>query len=80
MKVMFFAAVVSRPSYNGAAGDCTFDGKICKWPFVESVAEQRGSIHHPAGTIETRKLMSVLTEETYKQFLIGKVVPAIKRK
>jgi hypothetical protein len=76
LKVMFLAAI-SRPRYN-ADGDCTFDGKLGIWPFVESVVAQRGSIHRPAGTIE-RKPVSV-TMEKYKEFLIEKVVPAIKRK
>jgi hypothetical protein len=40
---------------------------------------QRGFIHQPVGTIK-RKPTSI-TAETYKQFLIGKFVPAtMKRK
>jgi hypothetical protein len=35
LKVMFLAAV-ARPRYN-AEGECSFDGKIGIWPFVERV-------------------------------------------
>ena len=52
LKVMFLAAL-ARPRFN-EAGECTFDGKIGIWPFVERVAARRGSIRRPAGTIETK--------------------------
>ena len=76
LKVMFLAAI-ARPRYDGA-GNCTFDGKIGMWPFVESVVAQRGSVHCPSGTIKT-KPVSVMAE-TKKQFLTGKVIPVIKGK
>jgi hypothetical protein len=76
LKVMFLAAV-ARPRYDGA-GNCTFDGKIGMWPFVESVMAQRDSVQSRASTIEI-KPVSVMAA-TYEQFLIGKVLPAIKRK
>jgi hypothetical protein len=76
LKVMFFAAI-ARPRYN-AAGECTFDGKIGMWPFVEQVAARRASVHHPAGTIETKPVN--VTTRIYRQFMIEKVLPAIKPK
>jgi hypothetical protein len=39
LKVMFLAAI-ARPCYNDT-GDCTFDGKIGIWPFVERVPAPR---------------------------------------
>jgi hypothetical protein len=39
LKVMFLATV-GRPRYN-KTGECTFDGKVGLWPFVERVAAQR---------------------------------------
>jgi hypothetical protein len=76
LKVMFLAAI-ARPRYDGA-GNCTFDGKIGMWPFVERAVAQRGSVHCPTGTIETK--LVIVMAETYKEFLIDNVIPAIKRK
>jgi hypothetical protein len=61
-----------------ADGVCIFDGKIGMWPFVKDVAAQRGSINRPAGTIE-RKCV-VVTKEVYRDYMINKVIPAIKEK
>ena len=41
LKVMFLSAV-ARPRYNNS-GDCTFDGKIGMWPFIERKPAQRTS-------------------------------------
>jgi hypothetical protein len=76
LKVLFLA-VIARPRYN-SAGECTFDGKIGMWPFVEQVAARRASIHRPAGTIETKPVN--VTTRIYRQFMIEKVLPAIKLK
>ena len=54
LKVMFLA-VVARPRFN-AQGECTFDGKIGFFPFVEKVAAQRASRNCPCGHIETKLL------------------------
>jgi hypothetical protein len=74
LTVMFLAAV-ARPRHN-AEGECTFDGKIGIWPFVERVRAQRGSVNHPAGTWETKPVS--ITAERYQEFLIKKASPAIK--
>ena len=76
LKVMFLAAV-ARPRYN-ETGECTFDGKIGIWPFVERVAARRASIRRPAGTIETKPVN--VTSQKYREFMIEKVLPAIKLK
>ena len=41
-KVMSLCAV-ARPRLD-ALGNCTFDGKIGMWPFVNQVAAQRASV------------------------------------
>jgi hypothetical protein len=76
LKVMFFAAI-GRPRYNNT-GECTFDGKVGLWIFVERVAAQRTSVRRPAGMMET-KPVSVMTQ-VYREMLIKKVLPAIKLK
>jgi hypothetical protein len=76
IKVMFLAAI-ARPRYD-AAGECTFDGKIGMWPFVEYVPAQRNSVNRPAGTIETKSI--TVTKRVYRQYMIEKVLPAIKLK
>jgi hypothetical protein len=73
-----FLAAIAIPWYNATGGECTFDGKIGMWPFVERVAARRASVHHPAGTIETKPVN--VTTIIYRQFRIDKVLPAIKLK
>jgi hypothetical protein len=74
LKVMFLMAV-ARPRFN-AKGECTFDGKISIWPFVDRVMTQRGSVNRLAGTCETKPVS--VTVEQYREYLIQKVLPAIK--
>jgi hypothetical protein len=76
IKVMFLAAI-AKPRYN-ADGECTFDGKIGMWPFIERVAAQRNSSNRPAGTIETKCV--TVTKQVYREYMIEKVIPAIKEK
>jgi hypothetical protein len=76
LKVMFLGAV-ARPMYNND-GDCIFDGKIGMFPFIERVAAQRSSALRPRGTIITKPLS--VNKERYRDFLVNKVVPAIKAK
>jgi hypothetical protein len=52
LKIMFLC-VVSRPRF-GADGNCTFDGKIGVWPFVEFVQAWCSSKNRPRGTWETK--------------------------
>jgi hypothetical protein len=74
LKVMFLAAV-ARPRFS-AEGECTFNGKIGIWPFVERVRAQRGSVNCLAGTWETKSVS--VTTERYREFLLQKVLPRIK--
>ena len=76
LKVMFLCAV-ARPRYN-AQGECTFDGKIGMWPFVESSIAQRASVNRPAGTLEWKPVS--VDKDRYRTFMIEKVLPAIKNK
>jgi hypothetical protein len=56
IKVMFLAAVAC-PCYD-PEGECTFDGKIGMFPFVERVVAKRTSKNCKKGTIE-RKVLPV---------------------
>jgi hypothetical protein len=76
LKVMFLGAV-ARPRYDNN-GICTFDGKIGLFPFIERVAAQRTSDNRPRGTIITRPVP--VNRVRYRDFLINKVLPAIKTK
>lgn len=76
LKVMFLSAV-ARPRFN-AQGECTFDGKIGMFPFVERVAAQRASRNRARGHVET-KLLPV-NKNRYREFMIQKVIPAIREK
>jgi hypothetical protein len=76
LKVMFLGAV-ARPRYNND-GVCTFDGKIGMFPFIERVAAQRASRNRARGTIITRTVP--VNKDRYREFLVNKVVPAIKAK
>jgi hypothetical protein len=76
VKVMFLAAV-ARPRYD-ENGQCTFDGKIGMWPFVERVAARRRSVNRERGAIVTTPISC--TRRIYRQMLIEDVIPAIKAK
>ena len=76
LKVMFFAAV-ARPRFD-ADGKCIFDGKIGMWPFVERVEAKRTSKNREKGTIKTKVVP--VNKNRYREFMIEKVVPAIKAK
>ncbi len=77
IKVMFLCAI-ARPRFN-AAGDCIFDGKIGMWPFVEQTVAQRRSVNHSRGDPVTNKVVNC-NRDTYRKFLIKKVIPAIRMK
>ncbi len=76
LKVMFLCAV-ARPRYE-RNGECTFDGKLGMFPFVERVPAQRASVNRPRGTIITRTVPVI--KDRYRQFMIEKVLPAIRDK
>lgn len=75
-KVMFLTAV-ARPRYDYKTRK-VWDGKVGIWPFTHQVAAQRSSRNRPAGTMETKSLN--IDKETFKDYIVGKVIPAIKAK
>jgi hypothetical protein len=72
-----FLCALARPRFDDN-GNCTFDGKIGMWPFVEEVEAQRRSENRPRGTI----IMRVVScdKNRYREYLIQKVLPAIRMK
>ena len=76
IKVMFLCAI-ARPRFDGA-GNCTFDGKIGMWPFVEQTVARRTSKNRNRGDPVTK--LVTCDRNTYRKFVIEKVIPAIKLK
>jgi len=72
-----FLAATARPRYDDQ-GNCTFDGKIGIWPFVERKQAQRTSHRRVAGTWETKPVS--VDKKIYTKFVLEKVIPAIKEK
>lgn len=75
-KVMFLAAV-ARPRFDHSRNKF-FDGKVGMWPFVVREPAQRRSKNRDAGTLVTKPIN--VTKEVYSDFLINKVLPAIREK
>jgi hypothetical protein len=75
IKIMFLCAV-ARPRFD-EAGNCTFDGKIGMWPFVDRIPAARTSINRERGTLETKCIN--VTATTYYNYFTTKLVPAIKQ-
>ena len=75
-KVMLLT-VVGRPRRN-AQGIVMFSGKIGVWAFVKEVPAARRSKKRERGTLETKSV--IVNREVMRQFLIEKVIPAIKSK
>ena len=76
-KVMFLAAV-ARPRWDTRRNQ-RFDGKLEIWPFITIEEARRNSQNRPAGTPVTKAITSVTNVE-YRQFIIEKLLPAIKEK
>jgi len=76
-KVMFMAAV-ARLSYDYHRKQF-FDGKIGIWPFVYQEPAKRNSKNRAKGTIVTKPIESVNSNE-YKKMMKEKVFPAIREK
>jgi hypothetical protein len=75
-KVMFLCAV-ARPRFN-REGNCTFDGKIGIYPFVETVQAKSNSENRPRGFWKWKPVN--VDYEVYLDFVLNKVVPDIKDK
>jgi hypothetical protein len=67
---MFFTAV-ARPRFD-SDGNCIFSGKIGTWAFVTVEPAKRSSVNRPTGTM--------VTKEVSRDYLVNKVLPAIKEK
>ena len=76
-KVMFLAAV-ARPRWDTNKNK-RFDGKLGIWPFIKTEISKRKSRNRPAGVPETKAIEKVTNVE-YREFLIEKLLPAIKNK
>ena len=62
---------MARPRAN-------WDGKIGCWEIVETARAQRNSANRPAGTTIIRPV--TVAREVYRDFLVNKVIPAVKDK
>ena len=76
-KVMFLAAV-ARPRWDSSRNQY-FDGKLGIFPFVVEEKAKRKSKNRPAGTIETKAIVSV-TKTEYRDALINQLLPQIQSK
>jgi hypothetical protein len=70
--------VLARPRFD-SNGNCTFDGKIGCFPFVTYEPAKRSSVNRPVGTIEIKPINSI-TKDTIRQFILEKVLLAIREK
>ncbi|KAK9664743.1 hypothetical protein RND81_14G064800 [Saponaria officinalis] len=77
VKVMFIAAV-SRPTY-AENGELLFDEKIGIFPFTYEEPAKRNSKNRVAGTMVTKPIESV-NKVVIKDYVINKIIPAIKTK
>ncbi|KAG8069617.1 hypothetical protein GUJ93_ZPchr0006g43129 [Zizania palustris] len=68
----------TRPRKN-QEGVWTFDGKIGMFPFIFKEPALRSSRNRERGTMVTKAMTSV-TKEVSRNFLVNKVLPAIKEK
>lgn len=75
-KVMFLCAQ-ARPRFDPHRNSM-WDGKLGIWPIGCYSPAQRSSTHRPAGTMVWTN--ESVTKETYRRYLLEKVVPAIIEK
>ncbi|KAM0855094.1 hypothetical protein ACQ4PT_050030 [Festuca glaucescens] len=76
-KIMFLSAM-TRPRYD-RDGNCTFDGKIGVWPYVEWVQAQKRSKNRLRGAFELKPMEKVGKSDS-REYLVKYVLPAIKNK
>jgi hypothetical protein len=72
-----FLCAVARPRWDYHKQQY-FDGKLGIFPFVEKVPAKRSSKNRPKGTLVTTPVS--VTGSTYQEWMIEKVLPAIKSK
>ena len=73
-----FLCAVARPRFD-TARNCTFDGKIGVWAFVEKKAALKKSKNRKRGALELKPI-PVVNKEVSRTFLITRVIPAIEAK
>ncbi len=73
-----FLCASARPRFD-ENGACIFDGKIGCFPLVTFERAKRSSINRPAGTMEVKPITSI-TRDVIREFMIEKVLPAIRAK
>lgn len=73
-----FLVAFARPKFDNEDKE-TFSGKIDVFPLVTKVPAKMSSINRAYGTLET-KLISSITKEVSRMFLINKILPTIKEK
>ncbi|KAM0925532.1 hypothetical protein ACQ4PT_004175 [Festuca glaucescens] len=76
-KIMF-VSVIARPRYD-AEGNCTFDGKIGVWAYVEWVQAQKRSANRKRGDWELKPCTEVDKAKS-RECLVKFILPAIKAK
>jgi hypothetical protein len=74
---LMFLYVTCRSRFEN--GDRTLDGKIDCFPLVTFERAKMSSVNRPAGTMEVKSITSI-TRDVIRQFMIEKVLPAIKAK
>ena len=71
-----FLAAVARPRYDDH-GVMTFDGKIGIWPFTYQDFAKRRSPYRERGE-EVTKVLSSVTKDVSRDYMVNKLLPAIK--
>ncbi|XP_056688719.1 uncharacterized protein [Spinacia oleracea] len=71
---VMFTTVVARPRFN-TQKECTFDGKICIFPFTYSEPGKRSSKYREKGTLVT-KVIESLNQKVTRSMLIDQITPA----
>jgi len=74
---IMFLCVCARPRFRN--GECVFDGKIGCFPLVTFEQAIRGSHNRLRGE-EVIKPIQSITREVIREFMINKVLPAIRAK
>ncbi|GJN37452.1 hypothetical protein PR202_gb26408 [Eleusine coracana subsp. coracana] len=74
---LMFLCVTARPRFHNDV--CIFDGKIGCFPLVTYEQAKRTSVNRQARTWEV-KLITHITRDVVREFMIEKVLPAIRAK
>ncbi|XP_057811296.1 uncharacterized protein LOC131025520 [Salvia miltiorrhiza] len=75
----FYITKTSQRPMFAPDGSVLFDGKIGIFPFTEMVPAQMKNKNREVGTLEQKPIQSI-TKEVIKDFILKKIIPAIKQK